>query len=543
MQILAQSSPARSQRLSPFTHFYYAVGAALVISACAIFAIDVLSLGMGQSIAVWQGFVGLTSGIAFVGWQQQQAKTVPIAVLIITILGLFALSLLLSGLCYDTSWDGQTYHQEAILQLAQGWNPIYTALGESNVHSIWLDHYTKASWFLAANLYKTTGQLETAKAFNLIFLIGSGLLSVSVLSSVTRHAWMVSLLMTFNPIAISQVFNFTIDGQVASLLLCLGVSLFAIALQAQNISQWLPIVICSIALLANIKFTALAYAIVFAAGLIVWMYFNDRKRVGQVAFASILAIAISLVGLGYQPYVTNLINQGNLFYPLTGADKVDIISAQIPVDFVGKNRVEKFLRSTFAVSDATRNTTSQLKFPLSIQRRELVAMIDGARVGGFGPWFAAALCLAGVMVARYAYQTARIGLFAIPCVILISTLINPEAWWARYVPQVWLLAPLALLLGKPQKWISLALVCILSFNSLLVVAPTAFATVRGNWRIHQQMQMLSDVKQVAVKFDTFGGNRSRFIERSIAWKEVETLPCPQAIQFFKSNTQFCVLSK
>ena len=44
---------------------------------------------------------------------------------ILSVCAIVALSAFAMGRIFDLSWDGQTYHQEAIFQLAHGWNPIW----------------------------------------------------------------------------------------------------------------------------------------------------------------------------------------------------------------------------------------------------------------------------------------------------------------------------------------------------------------------------------------------------------------------------------
>lgn len=42
-------------------------------------------------------------------------------------------SLVLTGRVLDDTWDGQWFHQEAVIQLAGGWNPFRSELGEREV--------------------------------------------------------------------------------------------------------------------------------------------------------------------------------------------------------------------------------------------------------------------------------------------------------------------------------------------------------------------------------------------------------------------------
>jgi hypothetical protein len=45
---------------------------------------------------------------------------------------LLVIAALAASLCLDFSYDGQWYHTDAILSLAQGWNPVQNPTGSSH---------------------------------------------------------------------------------------------------------------------------------------------------------------------------------------------------------------------------------------------------------------------------------------------------------------------------------------------------------------------------------------------------------------------------
>lgn len=94
-------------------------------------------------------------------------------ILSVALIGLLIFLLFLSTLIWDSTYDGITYHEEAITALSNGWNPVYEPSGKPNPWttaktSIWVHHYAKASWVFGAVVHKFTGSLESAKVYNLL---------------------------------------------------------------------------------------------------------------------------------------------------------------------------------------------------------------------------------------------------------------------------------------------------------------------------------------------------------------------------------------
>ncbi len=134
-------------------------------------------------------------------------------------------SLLAVGRVLEDTWDGQWFHQEAVIQLAEGWNPFGADLTDREVPDdggrIRLNGYPKASWIWGASLYRLTGRIERAKAFSLPLFIASGLVVLACLLVMTSLpagvAIFVAAVVAANPVVLSQVLNTYQDGPLASL--------------------------------------------------------------------------------------------------------------------------------------------------------------------------------------------------------------------------------------------------------------------------------------------------------------------------------------
>ena len=87
------------------------------------------------------------------------------------------ISIIVSGGIYDQSDDGNTYHKETIYMLKEGWNPVYDDYKEYAIskkisynHQLWSEHYPKTTWILASSIYDITGNIETGKFYNILYI-------------------------------------------------------------------------------------------------------------------------------------------------------------------------------------------------------------------------------------------------------------------------------------------------------------------------------------------------------------------------------------
>ncbi|WP_378954873.1 hypothetical protein [Pelosinus sp. sgz500959] len=438
----------------------------------------------------------------------------------------------ISGLFYDISYDGQVYHQEAVGQLAHGWNPFQDYLTKDRSHSaVLLNHYAKGPWIYEAVLYSATGQIEQSKVFNFLLIIISFLLTLSSMKQCHRfsvkQAVIFSLLMALNPISIYQALSFYIDGQLASLLLCL------VALSYRLITQYDRVIVCSfimsIALTVNIKFTGVVYVIACVGLAGGWLWLLKKKHLyANLAKTSIIGLFIGICVIGYNPYVTNIVYYGHPFYPLYGAGPktMDIMTSNSPQGFMQMNSLEKLYVASFSMS--TNNFDREepvLKIPFTVRPQEFKPFVYGAdiRIGGFGPWFSGMLLLAGLTLLLILIFPTKDGLYGIGLVvsIMISVLINPESWWARYVPQFWLMpisiaAVAATEAKKVIRYLGVTLTGAVIINLALITYPY----ILGNYYCtqsldHQLQEIAKRGETIQVCFGDFTSNYARFAKWGI----------------------------
>ena len=539
--------------------FSLLLGSIIIVFAFALLLIASLTFLVSWSISASHFIFGLCMTIGYCFTNSKLFNKKLLLAVSLTFLAVLIVSVLLSKSFYDISWDGQTYHQEAVIQLANGWNPFHQISSPEEVHKIWLTHYAKGSWIDAAALYQLTHSIETSKAFNILFIISSFFLGISALINIPRinvaQALILSGLLAFNPVSICQSLSFYIDGQQASLLVSLLAISYLLIVRTEYIRLLNVVYLANICILANIKFTSLVYASILIFSLIVWLLIKRNSHIAvKVVIVGSLSLLLGVGFIGYNPYVTNTFYHGHPFYPLAGANKIDIISTNIPKNFIGKNRLEKLFLSTFSESASTYPPeASKLKLPLTIQsvkEREYFTNTD-VRVAGFGPLFSGAIILTLIVcllsLRRDLIKTRMTVLIA--SLLMSSILINPEAWWARYVPQLWMLPLLFTILALSLKsnilnFLGYAIIVVLLANILMVSSIYFENNFKMSQAIEQQLSNISNNNQMLIVnfYQNFRSNRIRFIEKNIKYREVKTLkelPC-NAEQIVGSQTLFCI---
>jgi hypothetical protein len=461
---------------------------AVVASFASALLLSALSLAAGFALSPWPLIVALTGGgVLFssaasreLGRAQRPVAMILAASWLLSLGAAFALS----WLVYDVSHDGQNYHLEGVLSLARGWNPFRTWIlpnAEPGVDVESVTHYPKAAWIIAAQMYQLTHRIEMAKAYNpLLAMAACGFCLAAALRLFPRRpgtALIVALLAAANPIAVVQTFSFYVDGPLA----CVLTSLFAAILLMRERRDWLThlAIASSIVLAVNLKFTGLVFALVIAATLIP-LCIRPKTLPSLVTAAAAFAVALLLVG--FQPYVTNTIAHRDPFYPVSSGS---VLAGQVDPAFMQRDRISKLLLSTFSRGANQMDGTPKLKLPFTVGIDELRAYskID-TRFAGLGPLFGGCILLSiFVFVAALRSNRRRaLGYAAVASVTVLSALAISEAWWARFVPQLWLLpvfgTALALGADMPRRLRTQgALLAALLFVNVSVVAAANGASV------------------------------------------------------------------
>lgn len=424
--------------------------------------------------------------------------------------GLVALGFVLALSTHDFSHDGQEYHQEAILALMDGWNPI-AQTEYPGAHSIWLSHYPKGGWIVSAALSALAGNVEAGKALTWLLAWTGALCAYAwarcALGLEPRAAALAAALCALNPVLLIQLQTYNTDGQVASVLLTFAAASLC-ALRPGLCKPALAVCASCVALGVNLKVPLVAYLGVIGVSSVAWGWLGLR-RVKEARALLVTGLAGGVVGLalGFNPYATNLRDHGHPLYPLAGANKVDILTGHVSADFLAQNRLHKLWASWTSVSTGVMAKSLdepgkqfQAKFPFAVAASEVKAFYKytDVRVNGFGPWVSAAvmsMLLAAIWrlwVGRRdpSGATAENGVAHREVAVLAgalfsSALLMPELWWARYAPQLWValvtmgLLCSPLLPGSPSGAVNRAVLGLPMYvlaGNLMLVGPPALAS-------------------------------------------------------------------
>lgn len=550
--------------------FLYLIGITLITSGLTF----LLTGNLHNNPLVFLFSLTISSGITAWEFRKYFEKTPgKLFVLSLTVFTIFITVTFITGKIYDKSWDGMAYHQLGIMELSKGWNPFYEQLPDQSVESYYLNkpvnlnlyvnHYGKGVEIFSAALMSVTGNIESGKVIHILLFLAAFCFTLYTLLQFSQSKppliLVISLIAASNPITLNQMFSFYIDSAVASMFLIIITQLALLVHRGIKKEDNTPVFVSlffAIIIMANIKFTGaiyLAWLCVVYAVLLLYLRMHSLliRTFALAATAGLMAVCIA----GVNPYITNTVHHGHPFYPIAGKNKVDVIINMMPTPLEDENRVEKFLMSTFSSTDNPPKTTNQIipyKIPFTFSMTELKAfMSEAVRLGGFGVLWSGILCITTLIFSWLLFQLEkrqRVLLIALSVGILGSVLINPVAWWARFVPQLWLF-PVTIVLFlahapyiKRSLSVAMGLNILLFFNTLFVAVPYTYSvyvsTATAN-KIFREMK--ASGKTVYAYFDIFTPNVLKLESKKIPYrsvKQIKNLPCRKTEETLK--IRFCM---
>jgi len=452
----------------------------------------------------------------------------------------------------DLSYDGQTYHSLAIIKLREGWNPFGGLLLPDDPPLTWLNHYPKAPWIWAAGIDAVFGNFQAGKAPNVVLAFAAGAAVFSAASVVTRlpiwACFVFGVLAAANPVASVQMPSFYVDGQLASLLTVMAAGGL---MWLRSRSALALLITCSAAFcLVNAKFTGLVYAVLLGLAIAaIGVSMRPRRLLADAL--PVMACVMAIAWPGYTPYLNNMMNDDHIFHPVMGKRPIDILSHITPVAFDGQSRWFKFGRSLASeTANACRNCESgRLKLPFIVRASEARgATFPDPRMGGFGPLFSGALLLAAILLAIAVASKAVSAVLPVSLVVLVGlVLINPEAWWARYVPQLWLV-PLTVALflqnaALPSlgRVVRVALLVVLMANAaFMAVIATGYAA----YSTRASRAQVADLARAGPLYipDTYWvGALQRLVDGGVVYakRDFSAADCAEIVTVLRSNLRVC----
>ena len=441
---------------------------------------------------------------------------------------IIVLSIIISTFMFDRSSDGNTYHKDAIGVLKEGFNPIYQSSfdfiekrsdgdGKLTNYSIWIDHYAKANWIIAANIYSLTNNIESGKAMNIIsiYIVFSILFGNLLEIFNTKKALLLSLIVAINPITASQMFTYYND-QLVYLFLILSI-FFLIKLDS-NINDkksWFYYFL-TFTVLSNTKFNGLGYLLVFSFLFVckyLYQAYNNNsflKIFKKLCLIFIPLFITAIFVVGYPTYIKNTIDHHNPFFPLYDKNGEDIITAQEPKSFITMNNLEKLFYATFSKANNLReNDNTDLKLPFTIYKSEIIpAMSNDLRISGWGIFYSGLLLCSIIIFIKY-YNKYKKGNFIIYtlAITILLLLIMSESWWARYTPHFYLFIILSLYIifkyGK-NKIIATIYTALILINTLIPLMGNSYYTLKNSIKIRNDLNSLSN-KEIKLNVNGMNG--------------------------------------
>jgi hypothetical protein len=254
------------------------------------------------------------------------------------------------------------------------------------------------------------------------------------------------------------------------------------------------LLLATVTLLVNVKFTAVIYAIIIGVlVLAVAGLQRGLRHVLPVSAALVLALSFGCLAIGCDTYVKNWSHHGSPFYPMTGKGGgliQKMVEANTPSNMRGRNRADALFRGVFGrPQGAVAPMALRMPTPWWSHADLDAYHTADTRIAGWGPlfgftglWTLGAVVL-GLMTQRRTdmAQTSVIG-----GIVLLSVLVNPACWWARYAPQVAFLPPI-LTAGLVRRT-SIGMRA-LAISVVALVLANAAAVACSNWGYNARMSL------------------------------------------------------
>ncbi|SKB65940.1 hypothetical protein SAMN06296386_103223 [Lachnospiraceae bacterium] len=376
----------------------------------------------------------------------------------------------IAGEFFDCSWDGNAYHKLAVGLLKNHWNPLKSTPSlsitegagvESFGNIRWVEAYCKVTWIFASSIYSMTGNIETGKSYTMLAMICAFFLSFYYMKKKKYRTWqciLFSSILMINPIAVQQMFTFYVDGFLHTILFLTVLALVMLSdRETFSVVESASLVAGIMIICGNIKFTGLLFGGLYCIAFYLLDCFKSIRKQNrlskEVIFESVFYFAILLGTVfwaGATSYVTNYFRHGSITYPLTGKEKIDILTDNSP--FYEQNHVKNMLISLFSKVDSFQRSSGKkavIKIPFTFDGSEVSCIkATDSRISGFGVIFGGLFIVAIIiLVIWYMIKQHDNRKIIATLVLLVSVGLMfgiKESWWARFSPYIYLIVVVAL---------------------------------------------------------------------------------------------------
>jgi hypothetical protein len=491
---------------------------------------------------------------------------------VIPLLFFFGTSLLAHT--YDFTFDGENYHQAAVISLADGWNPIYelqptinAPVGLFGISEEFskpdLIGYPKVLWLIQSSIYKLTGHINSGVITNIIVALVAFVFLFNLLLRIKLTkpwAFFISLLGILGPSFIQQFFAFTADGFSYQIALIAAISLISLA-TTDNKPRSFAIFICSWILLVGTKYSNDYIAIILAIvclGIIARIYFKTPILFKQLLRVGILGFILSIFILS-NPFLLNLLRYGSPIYPDNLPPNGGNVAVEnIPHNLTNAGKLELLFYGIYSqtqepsVADSPTNI-AQLKIPFTFQMEEIsydAEVEPSERVASGGLLFSGIFTLGLVILLSLflfgssAAEEFIIGITGLIIIlILIAALALPTPNVLRYTPLITFIPVLALITivlidkTRPFSWLRISkflLASLIAVNIGIYLCVFVSSTLTESLELNQQLaSMRNSGLTYNVYAPGFYSSYTRLREAGVKFVETNNLDCmdPQSIDY------------
>jgi len=405
----------------------------------------------------------------------------------------YAVLVLIASKFHDNSWDGNQYQTEGPLQIFLGWNPyreIITPAKWDTSWAVWLDSLPKFGWEISAFILHLGGTQGGSKILSLIGLLIIAK-TVALLCSLFNLSYFKRTLLILAslsfPIGVSQFPTSYQDGFSASWTISVILVIFANQKMKESGYDAWPIIA---ALTVGAFLSKYSQVIPVSVALIGYFVFSKELK---NLFRKVVYIVSSVVFLGFNPYITNLLSFGNPLYPMKSVNYLkhlnlgrenilensvnasiqqNIYYSQTASNIIGDYQPIQFLESIFSrTAHVSDKIPSELKFPGVFSKSEFEYFTNpDPRMGGFGPLFSLAVLLLIFSVINMKLKKQYLTKYLILGTVL-AAIVTPYPWWARYIGFLYSIVLLLIFIlfnsgSSKRRGLGYAVVGILIFQSL-----------------------------------------------------------------------------
>jgi hypothetical protein len=451
------------------------------------------------------------------------------------------------GFVRDTSIVGRHYQGESVFQLVAGWNPLRSHALPSSIASPYLytNTYGKALWQLQAIAIRSGATFEQAKVTGVALVAASLLIGFAYLRRIGLARWsalVVAGLLACNPISMAEITTHMVDGALASLLLIV-VLLVLLDLAGEAAVAVVPALVAALVLLVNAKATGVVLAIIVAgATSLVALARSSPRRFGTWRLPLYVAGAIAggVVAIGYNPYVTNTIRNGNPFYPAVGKDSHDLLR---PVEVGRMQGASSPVRLVYSVLARSGGGTSiKLPFDTTLSEFNAFRKVSVVSFGGFGPLYSGVLLLAALATAivlvrrvrrRQPLGSVTVALFVVCACSVVASFAISASFVSRFAPQLWMIPVLACTAclvahdrARSARWIAVVALALLLADGVVVAGASLDGQVRRSRVQNENLARLRENSPYTVELGSWpSAERRRLDQYHVRYTVVDHLTC------------------